>query len=248
MNSEYQKALELCQQEKYQEAIGYFDKAIKRSPRHFEAYYNRSAAKYRLMDFEGALSDIGLALKIAPQSADAWSHKGVVTHMSGKSHESLTDFDRAQELEPNNPYRYSSRAFIKAHIKDVAGAMEDYKKALELDPEDAISLNNLGMLEEQAGRVEAAQKRFKKADDLVRKDDEQLERPDLDEMLKEWRKEKEVTASKSATANIQQTKTVQVETAPPKAKDYVHVVKEVLTNKEMFREFVKFILNGFKLK
>ncbi|GAA4819856.1 tetratricopeptide repeat protein [Algivirga pacifica] len=247
----YKKALQYIEQGNYTLAIKEFDKSLEASPHHFEAYYNRSAAKYKVQDLAGALQDIDKALELVPDNADAWSHRGIVQHMSGNSQAAIKDFDKAQQLEPENAYRYSSRAFIKAAMKDVKGAVADYEQALKLDPEDAIAHNNLGLLEEQAGKIEAAKKRFQKADDLagIQHKDQEFERPDMDELIKEWKKEQaEAEAASTPAADQTVAHTIKTEAVAIRPKHYWQIIKGVFSQKELWSEFVGFVKNGFQLK
>jgi len=140
----------------------------------------------------------------------------------GRKTEALDLLDRAAALEPDNPYRYASRAWIRAAMKDVDGAIEDYRKALELDPDDAITLNNLGLLEEQYGMRKVAQERFRRADTLSG-------------ILRE------AGVDPPAAPSPPEDK------AEPEAPSTVWTeIKDVFTQPERRKDFVKFLKNGLR--
>lgn len=174
-------------------------------------------------EIEKALELFNQALEIKPDTPDFLSDRAVTYFHLQKFELAIIDLNRAQELEPKNGYRYSSRAFVKDHMKDTAGAIEDYKKAIEIDPEDAISYNNLGLLEEKLGYAEMAKQRFNKADELNKINNEEL-------IIKNENTKNEI---------MPENKKVN--------KRSIFIV-QVFTSKKGFRDFLRFIRNGFKLK
>lgn len=258
MNSaSYKKALELFEKSEYAasvEAFSYALMEVANTDEKTKVYYHRSMARYKVQDLGGALEDCNKALETLKDNADIFCHKGIILHMMEKGDEAIACFDTAAKLEPENPYRYSSRAFIKAHIKDTEGAIKDYEKALQLDPEDAVSLNNLGLLEEKKGRIDAAKEKFKRADELSGVESSNFEKPDIKGALEEWKKQEKEKEEQEKQAKQQEEETtknvtsVKAEAIKPEPKHYWEIIKQVFTQKEVFREFVDFVMNGFKLK
>lgn len=179
------------------------------------------------------------ALAVTPGHPDLISDRAVAyLHLDNKDL-SYQDFQFALELQPQKAYRYASFAFAMNHFGDIEGAIDMYSKAIELDPDDAVAHNNLGLLLEQKGYKDEAQAKFDRADKLSKLEDSLLEM--IDEMdgtpdIKQSKAElgTEVEADQVKQAGEQ--KTVSSE------------MKNVLTKKESFKEFLQFIKNGFKLK
>lgn len=183
-------------------------------------------------NYKEALSCFEKAIEAMPDNAHFISQRGVTFFHLGDKSKALLDMNKSLELEPNNPYRYSSRAFIKAQLGLVETAIEDYKKAIELDPEDAIAHNNLGLLEDQLGFKDKSKKHFEIADELMKKNnlfsDEELKNPTVPKMEKS---EPERIAIEPSTV-ISRNK----------------ILKTTLTTSKGWKEFIRFIFNGFKLK
>jgi tetratricopeptide (TPR) repeat protein len=149
----------------------------------------------------------------------------------------------ALDIDPENPYRYSSRAYIKDFFGDIEGAIADYEKCVEMDPQDFIALNNLGLLVEKKGNLKKAQHYFKRTDDLLERNpnwqsriynaDEESENNDAPQL-------------KSTMQEDQQSKPIVKSSQPSKANIW-KASKDVLTKKSVFKEFIRFVLNGFKL-
>ena len=173
-------------------------------------------------DYQDAFRLYSKAIDVLPNDPDLYSARGVVLFHLDRKEDSLIDMNKAVDLEPNYSYRYSSRAYIKASLRMTEEAILDYKKCTDLDPEDAISWNNMGLLEDQLGWNKKAKKTFNKADSL-------------ENVLKDKgipiEKESKISESKSEI---------------PISKN--RIIKEVFTKKETFKEFVKFVRSGFKIK
>lgn len=172
-----------------------------------------------------AMKFIHKALEVNPDNANILSDRAVMYIQLGKSNLAIIDFDACIKLEPKRAYHYSSRAFLKARLKDVKGAREDYQKAIELDPEDAIAYNNLGLLEEESGYANNARNLFNKADTLagIKTHDERVAESIK---IKEREAQELEEASKSSLWKE---------------------VKKVFTQKNSWKEFIRFVKNGFKM-
>lgn len=175
------------------------------------------------------------ALKVSPSHPDIISDRGVAyLHLENKEL-CYQDFQLALELQPQKAYRYTSFAFAMNHFGDIEGAIRQYEKAIELDPDDAVAHNNLGLLLEQKGYKDEAQVKFDRADKLSKLEDEFLEM--LDKMDgTEGNAAERVPNTNTGIKGEEEKQTVASE------------MIKVLTNKESFREFVKYIKNGFKIQ
>ena len=101
-------------------------------------------------------------------------------------------------------------------------AILDYKKCTDLDPEDAISWNNMGLLEDQLGWNKKAKKTLNKADSL-------------EKVLKD----KDIPIENKSEIS---------EPKPEIPASKNRIIKDVFTKKKTFKEFVKFVRSGFKIK
>ena len=173
-------------------------------------------------DYKEAFRLYSKAIEVLPNDPDVYSARGVVQFHLNRKEESLKDMNKAVELEPHYSYRYSSRAYIKASLGMTEDAILDYKKCTELDPEDAIAWNNLGLLEDQLGWNKKAKKTFEKAENL-------------EKVLKD----KEITLEKNRKTS---------EPKPESISSKNNIIKDVFTKKETFKEFIKFVCSGFKIK
>lgn len=211
------------------------------------------------------------ALIAAPNDCNILSDRATAFLHKKDKLRSMADFDKAVALDPNYSYRYASRAFAKQNFGDLNGAVADYEKAVKLDPDDAVAHNNLGMLLEQQGYKKAADDRFARADKLSKMEDElyavidDLEDDEVDgskndpkdtvetrktstdeESLKAQFDERTANAAEKANQSTDTSNTT--ENTAPKDAQTSKEFKKVFTSRQQFREFLRFIKNGFKLK
>ena len=158
-------------------------------------------------------------------SADLYSERAVAFFHNNELKEALDDMNRAQEMEPERAYRYSSRAYIRDAMGDVEGAVKDYEKAVELDPDDAIAFNNLGLLIEKLGHHQKAKVFFDFADKLAQ---DRLGDP---------------------AAMAERPRNIQTDLNKEKKETTLGTeMAKVFTSGDQFKEFLRFVKNGFKHK
>ncbi|RFC53687.1 tetratricopeptide repeat protein [Brumimicrobium aurantiacum] len=206
--------------------------------------------------FEKALIAFNKALKIDPNHPDILSHRGVLhLHMNQKK-KCFDDLELSLRLDKNYSYRYAALAYAKDFFGDTDTAIELYEKAVQVDPEDSISHNNLGLLMEKKGYQQKAKDNFEKADKLAKIQDEMLDKLDeLEQKEDQFHQENESKKTKSnplpkpgeglkPKGEPLQPKKLQ----PEVPKTFKQVSKDLITKKSVFKEFIGFVKNGFKLK
>lgn len=170
-----------------------------------------------------------LALEENPGHPDIYSDRGVAyLHKQDKAM-CMLDLDKAVEIQPNYAFRYACRAYAKNNFGDIDAAIIDYELALELDPEDAVAHNNLGLLLEQKGYKLEAEKKFRQADRLSKIEDHLLH------VIDELEGKDEIERVEIPPGSLS------------KPNSFWKEITLILTSKKHFREFIRFIKNGFKI-
>ncbi len=187
-----------------------------------EEYFAKGLAKVKENDHHTSIELFSKVLEIDPKDADALSQRAVA-YLNLEQYElSMFDMNLAIEFDPEYSYRYQCRAYLKARLKDYEGSVEDYQKAVDLDPSDSIAYNNLALAQDQLGWANKAQANFDKSDTIAGIKTTQ-QRSEERKMNADIPKETEKKVSKG------------------------EITKSVFTNKNSFKEFIRFIRNGFKL-
>ncbi|MEX2485006.1 MAG: tetratricopeptide repeat protein [Brumimicrobium sp.] len=210
---------------------------------YINSYHKKAQELLDQGELKKSLAAFNRALKINENHPDILSHRGVVyLHLNQKKN-CLDDLLLSLKLDETNAYRYASLAYARDYFGDLEGAIKDYQKAVEIDPEDAVSHNNLGLLLEKQGYQSKAQKNFEKADKLSQIQKEMFDK--LDEIEGKSAEEK----SSEADSYIPKGEKLQPrKLTPDKQPTKKEVLKNVVTKKSVFIEFITFIKNGFKLK
>lgn len=205
------------------------------------------------------------ALNAAPDNCDILTDRATAFLHKKDKLRSMADFNKAVSLDSNYSYRYAARAFAKQNFGDLDGAVADYEKAVALDPDDAVAHNNLGMLLEQQGYKKEADERFVRADKLSKmEDDLYAVMDDIESENEDENKESKPNVSEGEDALKAQfdertarasEKAVQGEIEPETKEENAiqnsstsKELKKVFTSRNQFREFIRFVKNGFKLK
>ena len=63
-------------------------------------YVNRCIGKYRLRDYQGAISDFNKAIEINPQLAIAYYNRGLAKVKSGDTQGAIADWGKAIDINP----------------------------------------------------------------------------------------------------------------------------------------------------
>jgi tetratricopeptide (TPR) repeat protein len=205
---------------------------------HEKAIVSLKAGQYDL-----ALEQIQAALQIDKSHPVLLAERGTIYMYMKRKEDALEDMHLAVYLQPENPYRYSSRAYVRDFFGDTDGAIEDYEKCLELDPEDIIAMNNLGLLIEKQGNRKKAEKYFKQTDELLgRNPDWQNKISNADE------NQNNLEPSQKTELNGSHISIPLQKSEPKEQPTKAKVIKEVFTKKSVFKEFLEFVKNGFKMK
>lgn len=194
--------------------------------------YAKGIAKVKENDFHAAIEHFTLAIN--ENSADVESYaERAVAYIHVEKHElSMFDMNRCIELEPGNSYRYSCRAFLKSKMGDIDGAIADYEIAVQLDPDDAIAYNNLGLAQESKGYQKKAEKSFSRSNEILGYNPKRFDEGTKNSDLKTEPLKSQPTAVSEAS----------------KVNSEKHYARKALTTKEGFKDFIRFIRNGFKIK
>ncbi len=131
--------------DRYDQAIADYDKAIELDPQYAVAYGNRAVIHSRRRRFDLALADYDKALALNPQLAEVWSGRGA-THMDmGQLDKAIADFDQAIKLMRNFADAHHNRAGAWMQKGQLDKAVADYAQALEYDPKHFQAHYGMGM-------------------------------------------------------------------------------------------------------
>ncbi len=132
----------LQNQNKLDEAISSFSKAINRKENWALAYQWRAAAYREMGDYEASLEDYTRVLELEP-TAYWFNRRGLVYEEHKEFEKAVADYTRALELDPKWALAYNNRGFARMNLKQWEKAKADVETAIRLDPKAPTPYINL---------------------------------------------------------------------------------------------------------
>uniref|UniRef100_A0A182IZV0 SGTA homodimerisation domain-containing protein n=1 Tax=Anopheles atroparvus TaxID=41427 RepID=A0A182IZV0_ANOAO len=120
----------LMKEEKYQEALNTYSKAINIDATNPVFYCNRAAAYSRLGDYSRAADDCRMALRHDPDYSKAWGRLGLAYSKMNQHQQAITAYQNAIRLEPDNQDYKNNLSVSQQHLEErsrnpTPGAMPD---------------------------------------------------------------------------------------------------------------------------
>jgi tetratricopeptide (TPR) repeat protein len=161
----FKKGNALYSEGRYQEAIAFYENALKFKPDDYEAWNTRGVALGNLGRSEEAIASFDNALKFKPDYADAWYNRGIALDNLGRLEEAIASYDNALKIKPDHPEAWYNRGNALKDLGRNEEAIASYDNALKIKPDchevwhnRGIALDNLGRLEEAIASYDNALK------------------------------------------------------------------------------------------
>ncbi len=162
----FQRAVQLHQQGKLDEAEKVYRTILAKQPKHFDALHCLGALRYQQGRNSEALDYFSTALKAKPTNVAAASNLGLAHATLGQLEEALASYDRALALKPDYAVALgllNNRGNALRRLKRPEEALASYDRALALKPDYADALNNRGNALSELNRPAEALASYDKA-------------------------------------------------------------------------------------
>ena len=156
VNDLLNKGVSLAMLGRPEEAIEFYDNALKINPRDADAWANKGTALRRLKKLEQAIECHDEALEINPRLAMAWTNKGSALGDLGKFEQAIECHDKALEINPRLAMTWTNKGAVLDHLGKFEQAIECHDKALEINPRYALAWANKGTALRALGKFEQA--------------------------------------------------------------------------------------------
>jgi len=122
--------------QKYEEAIGYYQKSLDIDPRYYKGFYNLGNTYYKLEQHEKAVHYWHMAIEIKPDFDHAFFNLGYHYHQRGFLREAIRDLCEAARLNPNaaDTHYYLGKCYFSTN--QLGMAIESFRRAIKLAPDD----------------------------------------------------------------------------------------------------------------
>ena len=148
---------------RYEEALRYFDEALRVQPNNLKALFNKAVMLQMLGKYVEAIKYYDEYLKINPYDPEAWSNKGMALRRMGRVNEAIECYEKGIDLNPEDATLWSNKGIALRSMKKIDEAIKCYDRALEIDPNDAGIWSNKGVALQSVGRLEEAIKCYDRA-------------------------------------------------------------------------------------
>ncbi len=129
----FEQGKALFLEEKYDEAIPYFSKAIKRNMQNDQAHAYRGFCYYLLENYSKALVDFSNALKQNPDNGTALFGEACIRWNLEDYMIAFQEFNRVIQINPNHDKAYFFRGRAYFYMGDTISGLNDLSLALQKD-------------------------------------------------------------------------------------------------------------------
>ena len=140
---EYEKALALTKEQKYLEALGLYDAALKSDNTNPDILHDRGVCLFHLKRFEPALDDFNRAAKLQPDYSYRYSSRAFILSSMKKYDEAAADYQKAIDLDPEDAVAHNNLGMLYEQMGYAKQAKEHFAISEEvnkiLDKEGIVS-------------------------------------------------------------------------------------------------------------
>lgn len=129
----------------FEQAIEYYDRALKIDDKVDAAYFGRGMARGRSGYIKDGIADLTIYIERHPTSSLAYTKRGVRHMWLGEDDEAMQDFLKAIELNPNNAEANDDLGVIYAKRQQFDKAIEHFSNCVRLDPTYQKGHHNLAL-------------------------------------------------------------------------------------------------------
>ena len=140
---EYEKALALTKEQKYLEALGLYNAALKSDNSNPDILHDRGVCLFHLKRFEPALDDFNRAAELQPDYSYRYSSRAFILSSMKKYDEAAADYQKAIELDPEDAVAHNNLGMLYEQMGYAKQAKEHFTISDEmkkiLDAEGIVS-------------------------------------------------------------------------------------------------------------
>ena len=155
--SQYDKAVELQQNESYYLASQYYLEIVAENPAWSDAWYNLSECSYKLGEFDLALQYLENAEKYEKENRRIKNMKGMIYISLGRIDEGRAIFEEVLKKYPNDIDSHFGLAEIELYEGRFSGAENQYAEALKRQNTNRKALLSLALVCAENGKYEQAE-------------------------------------------------------------------------------------------
>lgn len=154
---------ELAADERYNEAIAEYDKAVSIAPNNYDAYFYRGNAYFDIGEYDKAIADYSKAIELDSNDSYSYYNRGLAYRLKGEYERALQDYDRVLIIEPDAADAHASKGACYILQDDYPKAIASYDKAISLDKYNPDLYYIRGLSHAELGDVPNARRDYEEA-------------------------------------------------------------------------------------
>lgn len=160
------KGLSFASLHRYEEAVEYYDRALRADPKYVISWYNKGLSLKKLKRYDEAVDCLNRAIELDPGYAGAYNSKGHALFEMGFVSEARACYEKALSINPNYIFPIHNKALILENEGDLESAIALYDRILSIDPKYYVAAYNKALLFKRMNRLEEAMASCNKAIEL----------------------------------------------------------------------------------
>lgn len=129
----FKKGLNKMADEELEDAIQYFDLALRLDPNFIDAWIKRGYCFFHLGNYAQAILSYDKALAIDPSNTEAWNLKALAYYRNKNYDKAIECVNRVIDLDPNDGMAWYNKACYLSLAVRVEEAIDALKRAIEID-------------------------------------------------------------------------------------------------------------------
>ncbi|MEK6851964.1 MAG: tetratricopeptide repeat protein [Candidatus Thermoplasmatota archaeon] len=154
---------QLVKDGRYDDALYYYDRAIRMGSKPASAWTSKGVALKRLGRLDEAVRCHNAALKLDPENEIAWCNKGDIFFKAGKMEKAIESYDKAIKIRPKYAIAWNNKGAALARMSRFEEARACHDEAVKLKPRYVAAWLNRGEVLARLGRRDEAEKCLQRA-------------------------------------------------------------------------------------
>lgn len=150
----------------YDSAVNCFDYAIQQKPTSYNSYYQRSKAKEKLNNIEGAITDAETAKMLEPNLGYIQYHLARLYYNQKRYPEAETVCNNLITSEKADHFDFTLAGDIQKALGNSLNAIEYYSRSIQLKPDSPVAYRRLGLLYLSNNHPKSALEYYTKASEI----------------------------------------------------------------------------------
>jgi tetratricopeptide (TPR) repeat protein len=159
----YNRGIFLMTENRTDEAMDDFSKAIEINLKYTQAYVNRGVIYMNEKKYDLALDDFNAAIQLDPNLAEAYYNRGIVSVNINNNDQAMSDFSKTIQLQPDYVNAFFNRGIVYMREKMNDKALSDFGHVIKLKPDFYQAYVKQGIIYFNETKYEEAIINFSKA-------------------------------------------------------------------------------------